>query len=158
MCGLENANSTEINPETPHPVITLLPDQYALEGLGGNMRLGGKEIELSPGSQVSRLYGGVTRVRERFRHRYEVNPQYIPELEAKGLVFSGRAPGQPIMQFLEIPNHPFAVASQSHLEFTSRPLRPNPVFLGLVQAMLGQERLPESLAKETAEASAERPH
>jgi CTP synthase len=151
VCALDRANSTEINPETPHPVITLLPEQYKVEGLGGNMRLGGRDIELTPGSQVSRLYGGATRVRERFRHRYEVNPQYIAELEGKGLVFSGRAPGQPIMQYLELPGHPYFVATQAHAEFTSRPLKPSPVFVGLVQAMLGQSTLAEAALAPAAE-------
>jgi len=140
VCSLENANSTEIEPRTPHPVITLLPEQYKVEGLGGNMRLGGRDIELTPGSQVSKLYSS-KRARERFRHRYEVNPEYIIPLQKKGLVFSGKAPGQPIMQYLELPGHPFHIASQAHLEFTSRPLRPSPAFVGFVQACLGQARL-----------------
>lgn len=140
VCGLEGANSTEINPDTKNPVIALLPEQYAIEGLGGNMRLGGRDIDLKPNSQVAKLYGGL-KARERFRHRYEVNPEYIPRLEQKGMVFSGKAPGQPIMQFLELPGHPYFTATQAHPEFTSRPLRPNPLFLGLVQSMLGQARL-----------------
>lgn len=137
VCGLTGANSTEIDSDTPHPVITLLPEQYRIEGLGGNMRLGGRDITLTAGSQVAKLYHS-TLARERFRHRYEVNPEYIAQLEAGGLVFSGRAAGQPIMQYLELSKHPYFVASQAHLEFTSRPLRPNPAFTGLVQAMLGQ--------------------
>jgi len=138
VCGLQGANSTELVADPPHPVICLLPEQYEIEGLGGTMRLGGRDVELVPGTLASRMFGGARRVRLRFRHRYEVNPDYIERLTAGGMVFSGKAPGQPIMQVLELPDHPFFVATQAHPEFTSRPLRPSPFFLGLVAAALGR--------------------
>jgi len=138
VCGLAGANSTEIGRNTPHPVIDLLPEQRGVKDLGGSMRLGGKDVEVIPGTLASRMFGGAPTVRLRFRHRYEVNPDYIERLRAGGLVFSGKAPGQPIMQILELPDHPYFVGTQSHPEFTSRPLRPSPFYLGLVAAALGR--------------------
>lgn len=136
VCGLRDANSTEINPDTPTPVINLLPEQKKIEGLGGNMRLGGQDVEIAPGTFAAELFGGARRIRERFRHRYEVDPRYIETLQAGGLVFSGRHPEHPIMQILELPRdvHPFFLATQFHPELTSRPLRPQPLFVGLVRA------------------------
>jgi CTP synthase len=136
VCGLTGAASTEIEPATPHPVIDILPGQKHLNRLGGNMRLGGHDVLLTPGSLAARLYGGAERVRLRFRHRYEVHPDYIERLEAGGMVFSGRAPGEPIMQMLELPGHPFFVGTQAHPCLGSRPLRPEPLFRGLVAAAL----------------------
>jgi len=138
VCGLAGANSTEIKTDTPHPVIDLLPEQYQVKELGATMRLGGKDVEVAPDTLASRMFDGKQTVRLRFRHRYEVNPEYIDRLKAGGLVFSGKAPGQPIMQILELPDHPFFVGTQSHPEFTSRPLRPSPFYLGLVAAALGR--------------------
>jgi len=137
VCGLEGANSTEVNENTPHPVIMLLPEQQRIAELGGNMRLGGYDIEVKEGSFAAELYGSVL-VRERFRHRWECNPDYIPQLEANGLIFSGRAPGREIMQILELSRdtHPFFMATQAHPEFTSNPLKPNPMYLGFVKACL----------------------
>jgi len=85
------------------------------------------------------MFGGAATARLRFRHRFEVNPEYVERLERGGMVFSGKAPGQPIMQILELPDHPYFVATQAHPEFTSRPLRPSPFFLGLVAAALGRQ-------------------
>jgi CTP synthase len=139
-CGLEGANSTEVAPNCPHPVIDILPEQKQIEGLGGNMRLGGRDVQVQPGTLASRLLGGAPRVRMRFRHRYEVDPKYIQQLSDKGLIFSGRAPEHPIMQILELPEsrHPFFVATQAHAELTSRPLRPDPLFLGFLRAALAR--------------------
>ena len=136
VCGLKGAGSTEIDPNAPHPVIDILPEQRALASMGGNMRLGGQDIDVAKGSMVSQMYGGVDSVRLRFRHRYEVAPDYIERLEAAGLVFCGRSPDQRIMQILELSaaDHPYFVATQAHAELTSRPLRPDPMFLGLVDA------------------------
>jgi CTP synthase len=144
VCGLLDANSTEIMPDTPHPVIDLLPDQKKIEGLGGTMRLGGFDVALTPSTRVAELYGGATRVRLRFRHRYEVEPRYIEPLEKAGLVFSGRSPDHPIMQILELPadRHPFFIATQAHAELTSRPLAPAPPFVGLVRAALAYKGAP----------------
>jgi CTP synthase len=150
VCGLKGANSTEIDHNTPHPVIDLLPEQYQVKELGGSMRLGGKDVEIVPGTLASRMFRGARSARLRFRHRYEVNPDYIPQLEQGGLVFSGKAPGQPIMQILELPDHPYFVGTQSHPEFTSRPLRPSPFYLGLVAAALGRAAVGSAAAAPAA--------
>lgn len=135
VCGLTAANSTEFEPNCHAPVIDILPEQKKLEGLGGNMRLGGKDVLIKPGTLVSKLFGNVENTRLRFRHRYEVDPKYIETLEKAGLIFSGKHPQQPIMQMLELPQdvHPFFVGTQAHPEMTSRPLRPQPLFMGLVE-------------------------
>ena len=136
VCGLKKANSTEIEPDCAEPVIDTLPEQKKIEGLGGNMRLGGKDVELKPQTFAWKLFGRVNSVRMRFRHRYEVDPRYIEPLEKAGLVFSGKAPNQPIMQILEIPSHPFFVGTQAHPCLTSRPLNPQPMFVGFVAAAM----------------------
>ncbi len=134
VCGIKGADSTEVNPHCENAVITILPEQKNIEGLGGNMRLGGKDIELKPDSIAWRLFGQKDSVRMRFRHRLEVEPKFIDTLTEKGLVFSGVAPGQPIMQILELAGHPYFIGTQAHPCLTSRPLRPQPMFVGLVAA------------------------
>ena len=136
VCGLRGANSTEFDPRCPEPVIDILPEQKKIEGLGGNMRLGGKDIQIKPNTVAAQLFANQPRIRLRFRHRYEVDPKYIPVLEQNGLVFSGKHPTQPIMQILELPRsvHPFFMGTQAHPELTSRPLRPQPMFMGLIDA------------------------
>lgn len=142
VCGLAKANSTEIEPDCAEPVIDVLPEQKKIEGLGGNMRLGGKDIELKPKTVAWGLFDKAKSVRMRFRHRYEVHPRYIEQLEQAGMVFSGKAPNQPIMQILELPSHPFFMGTQAHPCLTSRPLRPQPMFVGLVAAAI-QRRCPD---------------
>jgi CTP synthase len=136
VCGLAEADSTEFDPECNTPVISILPEQKKIEGLGGNMRLGGQDVQLKADSIACGLFDGKTRIRQRFRHRYEVDPNYIEPLQEHGLVFSGRHPEHPIMQVLELPKetHPYFLAAQFHPELTSRPLRPQPLFVGLVAA------------------------
>jgi CTP synthase len=138
ICGIKTANSSEFDPQRPTPVIDILPEQKKIEGLGGNMRLGGKVIELKSDTLAWRLFNKQQNVRLRFRHRYEVDPKYVPILEEHGMIFSGKAPGYPIMQILELPRemHPFFIGTQAHPELTSRPLRPQPLFMGLVQAAM----------------------
>ncbi len=136
MCGLQNANTTEVDEKTPHPVITILPEQLNTSYKGGTMRLGAYPAMLGEGTVVNKLYGS-TKVSERHRHRYEVNPQYIKQLESKGLVFSGKSPDGNLMEFLELPDHKFFVATQAHPEFKSRFERPAPLFLGFLKACLG---------------------
>ncbi len=138
VCGLEGASSTEIDADGPYPVIDILPEQKEIEGLGGNMRLGGHDVVLSEGSIISDLHGESGQIRLRFRHRYEVDPAFIERLEASGLIFSGRAPVHPIMQVLELPRevHPCFLATQAHPELTSRPLDPEPLFVALVRAAM----------------------
>lgn len=141
VCGFSAANTTEIDAACPEPVIDLLPEQKAISSLGGNMRLGGHDIEIKPGTFAAALYTASS-ARERFRHRWECNPQYIRLLEEKGLIFSGKAPGREIMQILELQRnvHPFFLATQAHPEFTSQPLKPNPMYLGFVQAVKGNSK------------------
>ena len=143
VCGLKNANTTENDPGTPDPVICLLPEQYEIEGIGANMRLGGRDVAIRAGTKAYALYRksrlfdpdrGIAR--ERFRHRYELNPKYREILESHGLEFSGWAPDQPVMQILELTDHPFFIGTQYHPEFTSRPLSPNPLFLGFIEACI----------------------
>ena len=114
------------------------------------MRLGGRDIELKPDTLAWRLFGEKDFVRMRFRHRYEVDPKYIETLEQAGLVFSGKAPDQPIMQILELSGHPFFVGTQAHPCLTSRPLRPQPMFVGFVAAAMQKrypaEHLPDCIA------------
>ncbi|KKN89358.1 hypothetical protein LCGC14_0238640 [marine sediment metagenome] len=138
VCGLADADSTELSPDCETPVIDILPEQKKIEGLGGNMRLGGQDVEITPGTLIAELFEGAEQIRQRFRHRYEVDPTYIETLESGGLVFSGRHPVHPIMQVLELPRdvHPYFLAAQFHPELTSRPLRPQPMFVGLVAAAL----------------------
>jgi CTP synthase len=138
VCGLELADSTEIEPDTKTPVISVLPEQKKIEGLGGNMRLGGQDVMITPGTMAADLFDGAQHIRQRFRHRYEVDPDYIEQLEASGLIFSGRHGEHKIMQILELPRdvHPYFLAAQFHPELTSRPLRPQPMFKGLVKAAI----------------------
>ena len=135
VCGLKGANSTEIDDETPHPVICILPEQEEIKGLGGTMRLGGFDLAIEKGSFAAKLYGK-DHARERFRHRWNVNTKYIEALEKNGMVFSGRAPEKKIMQILELPDKRFFVGTQYHPELTSRPISPHPLFRGFLEACL----------------------
>ena len=152
VCGLAKANSTEIEPDCPEPVIDILPEQKKIEGLGGNMRLGGRDIEIKPKTLAWKLFGKSNSVRMRFRHRYEVDPRYIEQLEEAGMIFSGKAPNQPIMQILELPGHPYFFGTQAHPCLTSRPLKPQPMFLGLVAAAM-KKRYPKENLPECTEAA-----
>ena len=145
-CGLDGAGSTELYPDCEHPVIDILPEQKEIEGLGGNMRLGGQDVAIAPGTLAAELFDGATHIRQRFRHRYEVDPAYVERLEAAGMIFSGRHPQHPIMQILELPRdvHPYFIAGQFHPELTSRPLRPQPMFVGLVAAALQRTTQPQT--------------
>ena len=107
------------------------------------MRLGGRDVKIKPGTVASGLFRKADTARMRFRHRYEVDPRYIERLEEGGLVFSGKAPNQPIMQILELPSHPYFLGTQAHPCLTSRPLTPQPMFVGLVAAAM-QKRCPDA--------------
>ena len=135
VCGLEDANSTEIEPDCKNPVIDILPEQEDIKSLGGNMRLGAWPALLKKDSLLNKLYEK-DKIFERHRHRYEVNPKYIDIIQSNGLVFSGVSPSRKLMEFLELPGHPYFVATQAHPEFKSRPLKPSPVFDGLIKAVL----------------------
>jgi len=179
VCGLSAAGSTEFEQHCAEPVIDILPEQKKIEGLGGNMRLGGRDVLITPGSIAALLFADEPTaeptnielpesnqpvdldalahleprvdpsrpftVRRRFRHRFEVDPKYLETLESSGMIFAGRHPEQPIMQMLELSMkvHPYFVGSQFHPELTSRPLRPSPMFMGLVAAAI-RHRHPEA--------------
>jgi CTP synthase len=145
LAGLAEANSTEFDPQTPHPVIATMADQEDVvageRDMGGTMRLGLYPADLAEGSLVRELYGK-DRVAERHRHRYEVNNAYRDALEQAGLSCSGLSPDGRLVEFVELPRsmHPFFVATQAHPEFLSRPTRPHPLFAGLVRAALERSR------------------
>lgn len=133
VLGLKDANSAEINPETPYPVIDILPEQKNVEEMGGTMRLGQYPCVLNPDSKAYELYGA-TMIYERHRHRYEVNNDYRAELLKGGMLFAGTSPDNHIVEMIEIPSHPWFVAGQFHPEFKSRPNKPHPLFRGFVTA------------------------
>jgi len=136
VCNLKDAHSKEVDKKTQHPVIDFIPDQVNIlqeSRYGATMRLGAYPAILKKGSLVHKLYGK-NKVSERHRHRYEVNPEYIETLEEKGLVFSGRSPNGVLMEFMELPGHPYFVATQAHPEFKSRPMKPSPLFDGFIKA------------------------
>ncbi len=147
VAGLSGANSAEFDSYAPHKVIDLMPEQLEVAGMGGTMRLGDWPMNLRAGTKIAELYGvaeGGT-VRERHRHRFEVNPAYVAQLQDAGLTISGVTPGVEgrgagLVETIEIPDHPFFVALQAHPEFKSRPMRPSPPFVGFVEAALrGQQ-------------------
>lgn len=135
MADLDGANSREFDPTTRYPVIDLLDDQNDVVNMGGTMRLGSYGARLLPDSQVARAYGTEV-VSERHRHRYEVNPRFRSRLEAAGVVCSGTSPDGRLVEFIELPGHPFWVGTQAHPEFKSRPDQPHPLFRELVGASL----------------------
>ncbi len=134
VCGLENANSTEFDPHTPHPVISLLATQKHLVNLGGTMRLGAYPCRLKEGSLSALAYGGAQTVMERHRHRFEVNNKYREILEKKGLRIAGEFEESHLVEIIEIPDHPWYVAVQFHPEFKSRPLKAHPLFREFIRA------------------------
>lgn len=130
---LGNAHSTEFNPDTPHPVIALLDEQRQVASKGGTMRLGRQPCQLTVGTHANRLYGAFI-VNERHRHRYEFNNKYREAFEKAGFVFSGWSPDGKLVEMIELPNHPFFIASQFHPEFQSKPDQPHPLFKGFIAA------------------------
>jgi CTP synthase len=139
VVGLDGANSTEMDPETPFPVIDLLPEQKEVEDLGGTMRLGAQAVELEDGTKAREAYGEAV-VHERHRHRYEVNNAIRPQLVDAGLVVSGTFQGGRLVEIVELADHPWFVASQYHPEFKSRPTRPAPLFRDFVGAARERSR------------------
>ena len=133
VVGLKDANSREFNPESPHLVIDLMDEQQNVVDKGGTMRLGAYDAVLQEGSQVAEAYGS-TKVSERHRHRFEFSPKYRDQLEAAGLRCSGTSPDGGLVEFIELPDHPFWIATQAHPELKSRPNRPHPLFRALVGA------------------------
>jgi CTP synthase len=148
VVGLKDANSTEFDPETPHPVIALITEWQNRDGkierrdeksdLGGTMRLGAQPAELIAGTLAQRIYGGST-INERHRHRYEVNNHYIPRLEAAGLKISARTQAEALTELIELPNHPWFVGCQFHPEFCSTPRAGHPLFTAYIKAALAYQ-------------------
>jgi CTP synthase len=146
VCGLAGANSTEFDPDTPHPVVALITEwmdrtgrierRDAQSDLGGTMRLGSQKCPVQPGTLAQRIYGA--EVNERHRHRYEVNNVYVPQLEAKGYKVSARTPTENLPEIMELPSHPFFIGVQFHPEFTSTPRAGHPLFKAFVEAALAR--------------------
>ncbi len=135
VLGLAKAHSSEMEPDTPHPVIALMPDQNGVENIGGTLRLGAYPCILAENTLARRLYGE-NLISERHRHRYEVNNAYRPALTEHGLLLSGTSPDNRIVEICELKDHPYFIATQAHPEFKSRPNRPHPLFKGLISAAL----------------------
>ncbi|MDQ3936574.1 MAG: CTP synthase [Actinomycetota bacterium] len=159
VADLDGANSTEFDPETPYPVIDLLPEQKEVRDMGGTMRLGADPVKLHDGTRAREIYDEPV-IYERHRHRYEVNNFLRKRLEQRGLVCSGTSPDDRLVEIVELPDHPFFVASQFHPEFKSRPLRPQPLFREFVRASLEKVRAAEQrgegrFAREGDEAEAD---
>jgi CTP synthase len=133
VCGLDKANSTEIDPATPHPVVDLMPDQRGVTDKGATMRLGAYACTLKPNTKAAEAYG-TTEISERHRHRWEINNNYRDALERNGMVLSGLSPDGRLVEMLEIPQHPYFVACQFHPEFKSRPSAPHPLFARFIKA------------------------
>ena len=133
IAGMEGANSSELDPETPFPVVDLLPEQKEISDMGGTMRLGADPVKLHDSTKAREIFGEAV-VYKRHRHRYEVNNQLRRRIEDAGLVVSGTSPDERLVEIVEIPDHPFFVASQFHPEFNSRPTDPEPLFREFVGA------------------------
>jgi CTP synthase len=139
VLGLEGAISTEFDKDTPHPVVDILPEQKDVVDLGGTMRLGACPVVIEEGSKAHALYGS-TEISERHRHRYEINPEYIKQIEALGLKFTGKSPDKIRMEIAELDGHPYYVGSQFHPELKSRPMKPAPLYVGLVKAIIEKNK------------------
>ena len=135
VLGLTDANSTEFDPASSNPVIDLMNDQRDVTDMGGTMRLGAYLAVLEPGTRVADAYGESV-VSERHRHRWEFNNNYRARFEESGFVFSGNSPDKRLVEFIELTDHPYWVATQAHPEFKSRPDRPHPLFRELIGAAL----------------------
>jgi len=139
VLGLSHASTTEVDPQTPDPVVSLVEEQKGIQGLGGTMRLGAQRVILTESSRVASIYGK-TEIWERHRHRYEINPEYLDRFEQQGLKVSGRSVDGRV-EVLEIPEHPFFLGVQFHPEFLSRPEAPHPLYLALTRAALARKEV-----------------
>ncbi|MEI6432402.1 MAG: gamma-glutamyl-gamma-aminobutyrate hydrolase family protein, partial [bacterium] len=139
VCGLDGANTTEVDPETPHPVVHLMTDQYGVTDKGATMRLGLWPCRIAADSLAESLYNAPV-IKERHRHRFEINNAYRELLTEAGLSFSGLSPDGQLAEIVELNGHPFFIATQFHPEFRSRPNRAHPLFAGLVAAALKQRK------------------
>jgi CTP synthase len=154
ICGMEGANSAEFDPETPFPVVDLLPEQKEVSDLGGTMRLGADPVKLHEGTRAREIFGEAV-IYKRHRHRYEVNNQLRRRLEDEGLVCGGTSPDERLVEIIELPDHPFFVASQFHPEFNSRPTRPEPLFRDFVGAAAERASTRAEAAPADAESESE---
>ncbi len=148
VASLEEAHSTEFDPKTPHPVIDLMPDQHNVVLKGGTMRLGRYPCKIQDKTKAREVYGK-EEISERHRHRYEVNNSHREELQNHGMVFSGLSPDGNLVEMIEIPSHPYFLACQFHPELKSRPDKPHPLFIGLVQAMIDGQKKEKKDEKKT---------
>jgi CTP synthase len=156
VCGLTGANSTEFDPDTPHPVVALITEwtdrtgrierRDAQSDLGGTMRLGSQKCPVERGTLAARIYGA--EVNERHRHRYEVNNAYVPQLEANGYTVSARTPSEKLTEIMELPSHPFFIGVQFHPEFTSTPRHGHPLFKAFIEAALASKQARSPTAHE----------
>ena len=144
VCGLSDAASAELDPDTKNPVIHILPDKEGIEDIGGTLRLGAYPCRLAKGTKAYELYG-TEDISERHRHRYEVNNDYREILTGKGMILSGMSPDGRIVEMIELSDHPFFVATQAHPEFKSRPDMPHPLFKGLISAAISAKNDSESM-------------
>jgi len=135
VCNLDRANSSEVEAQTPHPVVDLMPDQRGVADKGATMRLGAYPCTLKAGTRAAEAYGQLE-ISERHRHRWEVNNAYREQLERAGMMLSGLSPDGRLVEMIELPWHPYFVACQFHPEFKSRPTAPHPLFARFVKAML----------------------
>ena len=140
VIGYNDAHSMELRPDTTHPVIHIMEDQIGIEDIGGTLRLGSYPCVLKEGSLALKLYG-TKEIQERHRHRYEVNNDFREVLEEHGMLLSGLSPDGRIVEMIEIPEHPWFIATQAHPELKSRPNRPHPLFKGFVEAALDRMRM-----------------
>src|SRR3989441_5546938 len=154
VCGIKEADSTEFDQDTPHPVIFKLRDLVDIGELGGTMRLGAWPCELAEGSLAREVYGGAAETSERHRHRYEFNPEYRERLGSAGVVFSGMSPDQRVVEIVELPRdlHPWVLACQFHPEYKSKPLDAHPIFASFVQAAYANRLLNENAMEKVGEA------
>lgn len=139
VVGLDSANSTEFNPDTPHPVITILHDKVGIQRYGGTLRKGAYKVTIKSDTLAFRIFGK-REISERHRHRYEFNPDYVKLLEEKGLVLSGFSFDGRLVEIVELKEHPFFIAVQFHPEFKSRPLSPHPLFVEFINAMKNKQQ------------------
>jgi CTP synthase len=135
VCGLKNANSTEFNPDTPHPVIDMMVEQKKVTDKGGTMRLGAYPCRIKEGTKARQAYGQAD-IMERHRHRYEFNNKYIDQMAKQGFIISGMCPGRDLVEIIELKSHPWFMACQFHPEFQSTPTKPHPLFRDFVAAAL----------------------
>ncbi len=153
VLGLEGAHSTEIKEYTPHPVIDLMGEQKSITNMGGTMRLGEYPCALKADSQAARAYANVSEVNERHRHRYEFNNAYLEQFKVSGMIATGTNPDTNLVEIVEIPSHPYFVASQFHPEYASTVLAPHPLFVSFVKAAVQHENAPTGVSKATTDAS-----